>query len=144
VQFTAYSDNDGPNSTAVLTGAIADFGKSVRTYANGVVEQQYNRLDIEVTHGSFQLEIAGIEQKIVSALAQFPTDISTCSGIEIVNGSAPIAAGSGTGAYTGISGNFNVTVTINEVDSWPRCPRSGQTLLSQSVFVTASGTVSFG
>jgi len=145
VELTAYSDNDGPTSTAVLTGAIGDFGKAVRTYANGTVVQQYNRLDVLVSHGSFQLNIAGLERSLVSAFGQFPTDLSTCSGIEVVTASSPIVAGSGTDAYTDINGNFNVTVTINEVDSWPRCPRSGQTsFLSQSVFFTASGMVSFG
>ena len=54
-------------------------------------------------------------------------------------------AGSGTGAYKGISGDFKTTVTINEVDSWPKCPRNDTTpVLSQSLFITGSGAVSFG
>ncbi len=65
VEITAYSDNDGPNATVWLTGAIGDYGKAVRTYANGTVVQQYNRLDVEVTHGSFQLKIAGLGQSLV-------------------------------------------------------------------------------
>jgi hypothetical protein len=144
VQITAYSDNDGPTSTVVLTGAIGDFGKAVRTYANGVVVQQYNRLEFEVNHGSFQVKIADPERSLVSAASQIPTDLKTCSGFEIVRGKTPIVAGSGTGAYKRIRGTFNMTVTVNEVDSWPKCPRTGQTLLTQSVFVTGSGIVSFG
>ncbi len=144
VEITAYSDNDGPNSTAWLTGVIGDYGKAVRTYANGTVVQQYNRLDVEVSHGSFQLEIAGLGRSLVSAASQLPTDLSTCSGSYIVRATTPVVAGSGTGAYKGISGSFKLVVTVNEVDTWPKCPRSGQTLLTQSVFVTGSGTVSFG
>ncbi len=49
-------------------------------------------------------------------------------------------AGSGTGAYKGISGTFQMTITIYEVDSWPKC----SALLAQDIFMTGSGTVSFG
>jgi hypothetical protein len=143
VQLTAYQDNDGPNSRVVLTGAIGDYGKAVRTYANGTTVQQYNRLDVGVTRGSFQLKIAGLEQSLVNGASQLPTDLGTCSGTEIVTATTPIVAGSGTGEYQGISGAFKMTVTINEVDSWSRCPRSGQTLITESVFSTGSGVVSF-
>lgn len=144
VQMTSYSDNDGPNSTVVVTGAVGDYGEGVRTYANGVVTQQYNRLDVELTHGSFLLEIAGLEQRLVSAFTLFPTSLNTCSGSETVMAMTPIVPESGTGAYKGISGSLQMTVSINEVDSWPKCPRSGQTrLLTQTVFATGSGTVSF-
>ncbi len=142
VHLTSYSDSDGPKSTTVLTGAIGDYGMAVRTYANGTVVQQYNRLDVEVTHGSFQLEIAGLERSLVSAFGPFPTDLKSCSGIVIVHATTPIVSGSGTGAYKGISGSFKMTVTINEVDSWPKCSRTGQSLLTQSAFITASGNVS--
>jgi len=116
----------------------------VRTYANGIVVKQYNRLDIEVCHGSFQLKIAALERGLVKAFKLFPTDLKTCSGIETVTAATPIVAGSGTGSYKAIRGTFKQTVTINEVDSWPKCPRTGQDLLTQSVFVTGQGTVSFG
>jgi hypothetical protein len=115
----------------------------VRTYADGTVVKRCNRLDVEVTHGSFQMNIAGLERSLVIAFSQFPTDLSTCSGIEIVTGTAPIVAGSGTGAYTGIGGRFRLKVAINEVDSYPHCPRTGQGLITQSVFLTGSGAVSF-
>ena len=111
---------------------------------NGTVVQQYNRLDVEVTHGSFQLKIAGLGQSLVSAADQLPTDLATCSGVEIVTATTPIVAGSGTGAYKGISGSFKLIVTDNEVAAWPKCPRTGQTLLTQSEFVIGSGVVSFG
>ena len=143
VQLTAYSDNDGPNSTAVLTGAIGDYGKAVRTYANGTIVQQYNRLDVVVSHGSFRLQIVDLEQSLVAQADLLPTDLNTCSGGFVVHATTPIVPGSGTGAYKGISGSFNLTVTINEVDSWPKCPRTGQTLLTQTVFAIGSGVVSF-
>jgi len=143
VHLTAYSDNDGPTAFTVLTGAIGDYGKAVRTFANGHVEQNYNRLELALSHGSFQLEIAGLEQSLVSGADQLPTDLNTCSGSFVVHATTPIVPGSGTGAYKGISGSFNLTVTVNEVDSWPKCPTTGQTLIAQTVYSTGSGLVSF-
>jgi hypothetical protein len=139
VQITGYSGNDGPKSTVVLTGAIGDFGEALRTYPNGTGKREYNQLDVAVTHGSFRLGIAGIESNLVSAFKYFPSNTSTCSGIVTATGMTPIVAGSGTGAYRGISGNFTMTITIHEVDSWPKC----KALLAQTIFITGSGTVSF-
>lgn len=143
VEITAYSNNDGPSSSAVLSGDIADFGSAVRTSTNGAAAQQYNRLELKVSRGSFSLDISVLEKRLVAAFALFPTNQKTCSGVEVVTVSAPVAPGSGTGAYEGISGSFDLTVTINEVDNWPTCPKSGQNLLTESIFVTGSGSVSF-
>ena len=106
VEITAYSDNDGPTATTVLTGAIGDYGKAVRTYANGQVEQQYDRLVLAVSHGSFQLEIAGLERSLVSAAGNLPTDLNTCSGIEIVRATTPIVPRSGTRCLQGDQRQF--------------------------------------
>jgi hypothetical protein len=145
VHITGYSNNDGPKSTVILTGEIADFGQALRTYADGTT-QQYNQLDLRLTQGSFKLSIARLEHNLVSAFTRhFPSNARTCSGIVTVTATTPIMAGSGTGAYQGISGTFKTTVTIAEVDSWPNCPVAGpDTLLSEDIFVTGSGTVSFG
>lgn len=116
-----------------------------RTYANGTTRQQYNRLNLAFTQGSFQLGIAGLEASLVRAFGHFPSSTSTCSGIVTVTAATPIVAGSGTGADQGISGSFTMTITIAEVDSWPTCPVAGPaTLLSEDIFITGSGTVSFG
>jgi hypothetical protein len=141
VSLTAYQNNDGPMGAVFLTGAIGDYGKAVRNYANGIVVQQYNQLDVQVSHGSFQLKIAGLERSLVRAAGSLPTNLKSCSGTFIVHATTPVVSGSGTGAYKGISGSFKMTVTVNEVDSWPKCPRSGQTLIAESVYLTASGAV---
>jgi len=75
----------------------------MRTYANGST-QQYNRLNLAFTHGSFRLSIAGLEHNLVSTFGRFPSNASTCSGIVTVTATTPIVASSGTGAYKGISG----------------------------------------
>jgi hypothetical protein len=143
VHFTAYTDSDGPFSTAVLTGAIADYGKAVRTSAGGAGGGQYNQLRVEVSHGSFILDIAALESGLVTAFATFPTDPSTCSGQVVVRRTAPIVANSGTGSYARISGSFALVVAINEVDPWPHCPATSQALLTQTIFLAGTGTVAF-
>ena len=136
VQISSYSGNDGPKSAVVLTGVIGDFGSAVRTSANGKKDSQ---LVLALTHGSFRLSIAGIESTLVSAFSHFPSDTRTCSGIVTATGTAPVVAGSATGAYQRISGTFRMTITINEVDSWPKC----RALLAQTIYIAGVGAVSF-
>jgi hypothetical protein len=133
VQITGYSDNDGPKSTVILTGEIGDFGQAERTYANGTTEQNYNQLDLTLTHGSFDLSIANLEHNLVAAFTQhFPSNTRTCSGIVTTTATAPIVAGSGAGAYKGIRGSFKMTITIAEVDPWPKCSIAGPDVLRDS------------
>jgi|SRR5947209_12736135 len=136
VHLTTYSNNDGPASTAVLTGAIADFGHTVRA-KNGT------RAEVQLSRGSFELNIATLETDLIHAFARFPTDPASCSGLVTVHAPTPIVAKSGTGDYVNIAGSFDVTVTVNEVDSWPTCPSSSQTLLAQTIFLSGTATVSF-
>jgi hypothetical protein len=140
IQLTAYSDNDGAKSTVVLTGSIGDFGQATRTYANGVVEKEYNQLDVVLTHGSFRLSIVGVEDQLVSAFDHFPSNTRTCSGIVTASGATPIVAGSGTGSYQGIRGTLTTTITVHEVDSWPKC----RALLAETIVTSGSGVVSYG
>ncbi len=144
MNITAYSNNDGPKASVVLTGVIGDFGEAVRTYASGTSNKEYNQLAVSVTRGSFRLGIGGLESKLRSALSGgFPTNTSTCSGIVTATGKTPVVAGSGTGAYEGLSGNFNLTITINEVESWPKCPKTDTSpFLAETIFFNGTGTVS--
>jgi hypothetical protein len=140
VRFTAFTDNDGTKSAVVLTGVIGDYGQAVRISTDGSSEREYDQLDLVVARGSFRLSISGIERQLVTAFARFPANRNTCSGTVTAKGTTPIVAGSGTGAYQGISGEFTLTVAIHEVDSWPRCGA----LLSETVVTDGSGRVSFG
>lgn len=137
VRITAYSDNDGPTSRVIVTGVIGDFGKALRTNSD-------KELDLQLTHGSFALNIATLESDLASAIeGHFPTNTKTCSGETSVFGGAAIDSGSGTGAYKGLSGTITLTITINEVEAPPRCPKTDTSpFLAQSVFITGSGTVS--
>jgi hypothetical protein len=140
----AYSINsDGPDFRVILTGAVGDYGPAVTVYPDGKVDPQHtSEMKLELTHGSFRLGIAGIGKKLTSAYSHWPANTNTCSGSISVTAPAPIVTGSGTGLYRGISGSFNTTVTIDEVDVKPVCNGTSK-FLSQVILLVGSGIVSF-
>ena len=147
VFFTAYQNDDLPGSTVVLSGAIADFGAAVSVRKTGMVDPEHSsELNLALTQGTFRIVIGALHRKLENALSTAPYNLKTCSGhVAAVTATAPVVAGSGTGAYSGIRGSFRLTITANEVDAKPGCkPFSGSPLLAQSIFITGSGTVSFG
>jgi hypothetical protein len=144
VHLTDYSDSDGATSTVILTGAVGDFGKAVSIYPNGTINPQHNsELRLALARGSFRISVADLDKQIVSAFRQFPSNTSTCSGTVTATGATPIVAGSGTGSYKGIRGNFNLTATIDEVVSKSTCNASSP-FLAEAIVITGSGTVALG
>jgi hypothetical protein len=142
VGFTSYTDNDGPESTVILTGGIGDYGTAVSVHPDGSVDPEHSsQLKLTLRDGSFRIGIADLDKKFVSAMSSFPPNTSTCSGTVRVSGATPIVAGSGTGAYQGISGGFNLTITLAEVDAKANCGPSSA-FLRQSIVIAGSGTVS--
>jgi hypothetical protein len=142
-RFLDYEDNDGPISTAVLTGAIGDYGKAVSVNADGTVNPEHtSELEFTLSRGSFRLDIAALDRQFVAAFSRFPTDVATCSGVIAVTRRAPVVTGSGTGAYRGITGTFDVTITIAEVDAKLHCNGSSP-FLGQQVVMSGTGVVSF-
>jgi hypothetical protein len=145
VFFTAYQNDDLPGATVVLSGAIGDFGEAVSVLPNGTADPEHSsQINLALTQGSFRIVIGPLHATFVNALSHAPYNLKTCSGHAAVTGAAPVVTGSGTGAYKGISGNFTLTITGNEVDAKPGCqPFSGSALLAQSIVIAGSGTVSF-
>jgi hypothetical protein len=142
VRLLDYSGDDGAESTVILTGAIGDYGRALSVTADGKADPEH-RGDLRLTlaHGSFRIGVSGLDKKLVSAFSHFPSDTATCSGTVSVSGPAPIVAGSGTGAYRGISGRFTLTATIAEVDATQKCGPSSP-FLRQAVINSGPGTVS--
>jgi hypothetical protein len=93
----------------------------------------------------------GLDKKLEGAGTKFQPNHSTCSGYLTVTGAAPIVAGSGTGAYTGIRGGFVLTLTFAEIGPKygsgkheGQCnPSNSAQTVGEAVMVTGSGTVSF-
>lgn len=142
VHLVDYSDNDGPGSSVILTGAIGDYGKAVSVNPDGSVNPEHNsQLRLDLGHGSFRLDIAALDQAFVAVMrTQFPTNTSTCSGSVSASHTVPIVAGSGTGTYQGVSGQFDLTIKLDEVDSTGSSCQ-GAALLSQMLITTGSGHV---
>ena len=145
--LTAYTDNDGPTETVIVTGAVGDYGQAVSVNPDGSTNAEHNsQLDLRMSHGTFRLDIAALDQAFVSAmLHRFPTDTTTCSGAVSVSQRVPIVPNSGTGAYRSISGEFTLTVALDEVDKpVPAQPCNGSSeFLSQTIVTTGAGRVAF-
>lgn len=144
VYFTAYQNDDLPGETAVLSGAIGDFGEAVSVLPDGSVDPEHSsQLRLALTQGSFRILVGPLHEQLVTALATSTYSLTTCSGDASVSGAAPIVTGSGTGAYKGITGTMTLTITVNEVDAKPGCqPFSGSPLIAQSIVIAGTGTVS--
>jgi hypothetical protein len=141
VRLTAYTDNDGPNATVVLTGAIGDFGTAVSVNSNGTPDAEHtSQWDLRLAHGSFRLAIADLDHHFVAAMRTFPPHRASCSGTVTVSAPAAIVANSGTGAYHGIAGTFALTLELDEVDTGAGCATFG----AQSIVISGNATVTIG
>jgi hypothetical protein len=135
--------SDEPDSRAILTGAVGDYGPAVTVHPDGTVDPDHtSEVELQLTHGSFRLSIAGLDTKIAAAYRHWPSNVSTCSGSISVTAAVPVVAGSGTGSYQRMSGSFTVTGTIDEVDVKPVCDGTSK-FLSQVILLAGSGTVLF-
>jgi hypothetical protein len=133
-------DSDGPGFQAILSGAIGDYGPAVTVLPDGKVDPEHtNEMELDLRQGTFRLYIDGIASKFRAQTSQEPVYAATCSDYFNVSAEVPIVAGSGTGAYRGISGNFSLTLSGDEDQKTPPC---GAGFARQVLLLTGSGTVS--
>ncbi len=147
VHMIDYIDNDAAVTTAVLTGAVGDLGEGVSINQDGTLSTEHTELNLVLSQGSFRLNIAELDKKFVAAAGSTPFQHGpkSCSGFVTASAAVPIIAGSGTGAYQGISGTFQLTMTAGEVDvptTDSRCNTNGG-LLGQVIVTEGTATVSF-
>jgi hypothetical protein len=116
VHLMAYSINsDGPRFRAVLDGAIGDYGPAVTVLPDGAVDPSHSsELELNLTRGTFRLDIAALDKRLVTATSHEPIYPRTCSDYLSVTAPAAVVPGSGTGSYRQISGRLTVTATLNE------------------------------
>jgi hypothetical protein len=134
-------NTDGPYYRAVLSGAIGDYGPAVAVYPDGQVDPGHSHeLQLELTQGSFRLDIAQMERDFLAHVVvpqpQFPT---TCSDYINFTVTVPIVAGSGTGLYRGVRGGFNLTATADETQARPCVPPLHEGW--EVIAIVGSGTV---
>ncbi|HSX07522.1 MAG TPA: hypothetical protein VLG11_01375 [Candidatus Saccharimonadales bacterium] len=141
VHISEYSNGDGAGASVIITGAVGDFGESISVNPNGAINLEHNsQATLALSQGSFRLDVSGLDKNIVDAFTKFQSNPTTCSGHITATGTAPIVAGSGTGAYQGISGSFNLSVLVDEIDT--ACG-ADQAYLAQAFILNGDGNVTF-
>jgi hypothetical protein len=152
VHVSVFGDGFGVGGTAVLTGAIGDSGSADSIDANGTPDPANNTEELlALVQGSFRVSVVGLDKKIGSAFNNFQVNHRTCSGSLSATASVPIVAGSGTGAYAGITGGFVLTLSLALVGPKygsgkheGQCNNSNSASpVAQALLVTGSGTVSY-
>jgi hypothetical protein len=143
VNLMVYSINsDGPDYRAILDGAIADFGPATSVYPNGQVDPgNDSQMELQLRRGTFRLDIAEFKRLFVAQARHEPIFPATCSDHLALTTPVAIVAGSGTGAYRGISGSFTVTLTGDEVEMTP-CASAPGGIAWQVLVVAGPGTLS--
>ena len=142
--FTDYSvDSDGPASAVIVTGAVGDYGHGVFVHPDGTTDPGHTgELELRLSHGTFRLQVAALDRAIAAAFGHWPGSPRTCSGHITVSAAVPVLAGSGTGAYRGITGAFAASATVDEVDRpGSGCQTATGAFLSQVIVITGTGTV---
>jgi hypothetical protein len=139
-----YSINtDGADFRAIVTGAIGDYGPAVTVYPDGKTDTSHSsQLELNLTRGSFRLSIATLDEAFVKTASREPIYPRTCSDFASVTADAPIVARSGTGSYRGISGSFQITATLDEVEASSCRPASPANFLWQVLSLSGSGAIS--
>ncbi len=137
-------NTDGAYFHAIVSGVIGDYGPAVSIHPDGTVDPEHtSEMDLRLTHGSFRLSIAALDNAFVKATSREPIYPKTCSDLISVTGTTPIVAGSGVGAYRGIRGSFPVTLTGNEVEARPCLPNGPSAFRAQLITAAGSGSISF-
>lgn len=115
-------NSDGPYFNALVTGGVGDHGQAVTVHPDGTVDPDHtSQLEMNLANGSFRLSFIPIAKSLAKVLQHWTPDPTTCSGSIRFTAPAPVIAGSGTGAYRGITGNFSMTVHMDEVIPNPPC-----------------------
>jgi hypothetical protein len=132
--LTVFAVNtDGPKFVAIMSGDIADYGPAASSQDN-------TELTLHLTKGTFKLNLAILDAKLVAETAREPLYSANCSDYFKVKGSVTIVADSGTGAYRQIVGTFDSSITVNE-DQGPPC-KHASTPFRQILVLDGVGNVS--
>jgi hypothetical protein len=134
VHLTDYTDNDSTTSSVILTGAVGDHGSAERDDSKG-------RLDLELSRGTFQVDVADLDGRVLTLMRHLAVNQHSCSAEATASGRAPIVHGSGTGAYSTVSGAFDLTMTLDEVYHPGACQETAP-YLAQQIVTTGWGNIS--
>jgi hypothetical protein len=97
----------------LITGAIGDHGRSVKTNAAGQPDRKGHYVMAELHYGTLLIDTRPLNNALNRGFERARVDKASCS----LHGSASatIRIVSGTGAYSGITGNLRVRFTFAEL-----------------------------
>lgn len=124
-------NSDGLSERAILTGAVGDYGSGQST-------PDRSQTLLTLTRGTFKLDTGTIDSDFVHQVTRWPYDAATCSIHGSLIAQVPVIAGSGTGAYRGISGTFTMTITLDE--DWRMRTGCNETTPFQAQLITIDGS----
>ena len=133
--------NNGATGPIVITGAIGDYGTATSIDQNGKVDALGNYVKVVLKKGTFEINSVAFD---AAATKEQPTvSSSNCSEYLAASGSVTLFAG--TGAYKGIGGSLNVTVTFAGIGPKLKNGTCNQANSAQPLTIygtiTGSGTV---
>ena len=139
-----YSVNtDGADFRAIVAGSVGDYGPAVSVYPNGKPDPSHSsQLELQLTRGSFRLNIAALDKAFVKAADGEPVYPQTCSDFASVTADTPIVSGSGTGSYRKIKGTFTMTANLNEIEASSCKAGNPASFVAQVITLAGSGTIS--
>jgi hypothetical protein len=127
----------------LVTGVVTDYGKATSVTRSGKPDENGNYERVVLQKGGFWVDATQLNKKLNSGVPRL--DRTRCSFT--FRGTGPTKLFRGTGAYAGISGAVDVTVTF--VGVLPKL-KDGKCDMSQSAqpvaqfgVVTGSGTASY-
>jgi len=143
VRLTGDAHDDAATTPVILTGEIVDHGTATSVDDTGRVDASHrSQWRVDLTNGSFRLDLSAIAPRLADIFGSNPVDPTTCVAHVEVSAAAPVVSGSGTGQYTGITGGFDLTVTIDEVvDAAPQHCDATSPIATQSVVTTGVGHI---
>jgi len=144
VQFWGTPNNNG-GGPVVLTGAIADSGKSAHANSSGKQSKKGTYTLLILKNGTILLNTTQLNKDLNNNnTAPTTFNSTTCSGAFVITDPVPIA--NGTKAYAGISGTANITVNFAIVLPLTKGKCNTNTNanpIAQYGSIAGTGTVSF-
>jgi hypothetical protein len=139
---------NGTIGTIVITGAIADYGKTLSMDKNGKPNPNGNFVRFTLKHGTFEGDVTTFNKQTATAPGTFT--VATCSFS--FAGTGPVTLFNGTGRYKGISGRVTVTVNFAGISGrYTSGKNKGKCIKSDKVqplaeygSIIGKGTVKFG
>lgn len=131
-----------------VTGAIGDYGKSVKVNATGKPDPKGTYSRARLHRGTIVLNTTRLKKQIQRGSERARPDLASCSLQGSTAATIPII--SGTGLYAGISGSVRLKFTFAELAGrYTTGPKKGKCNLPQGPIaqwasIVGSGIVNFG